>query len=278
MAKQLIIFALLCSSVCASNFTVTGVSNPAEVSQWADQIASKQSQEWFGKPFPMLNSPIRIDIAQIPGQGSSGVTTGSLESSGRIHDLSISLQGDLQNIADRALPHEIMHVVFLVHYESTLGKQADKWLSEGVATLLENNWLEHKRLLENALRQGRGIPVRWILETDEYHADQNLQYWQSASIVQFLLHHDTFNRLLNFGRDTQLMSMSSALKVHYGYDDINEFAKEWNNWVALGSPSPRARLGNGCVMRFIKRWVSCIKGQPRYPQVTTLTSYSVGGT
>lgn len=200
----------------------------------AERLRDELSQQWFGEPCPSWESPCRLVV--VPRQGAgSGVTTAMY---GRGVSFNMTVEGEPGDMLANSLRHEVFHAVIASHLKTHL----PRWLDEGAAMQCEG-LTERDRYRQGVvkiLREGRGIPFSTMIHLRNYPADRMPIYYQGASVVEFLLHHDGRGRLMDFARaGARSNNWPAAVRDHYGFDTLSAWQDSWLSWVKLGAPGPR---------------------------------------
>jgi len=199
-----------------------------QVAAAAEQQLKEQALAWLGKELPPLKQTIHIQITT--GETPVGLTLLDY-SRGDVHVRRMELEGPLDRIMKRVLPHEITHVVLSKHFRRPL----PRWVDEGAAVLSEDAD-EHNLLRRhfNKLVQKKSlIPLRTLLSLRDYPREVEAFYAQSWLLTRFLVELKDRATLLRFVKHGAEKDWDSAVKTHYGYRNVAELEAAWWMWEGV---------------------------------------------
>jgi hypothetical protein len=219
------------------NFTVH--ADDPQVARQVAAIAEESRQalarEWLGEALPRWQAPCVVRV-RVDESSPGGATSFSFHRT-TVVDLSIAVNGPLEQILESVVPHEVSHTVFASRFCHPL----PRWADEGAATLCEAEAEQHRQKLrvKQLLRNRRQMPLRRLLEMIDYPpggTDVFTLYAQGFSITDFLVQTGGKDRFIVFLKDARQRSWDEALKRIYGFKNVESFEREWNEWVAADSP------------------------------------------
>jgi hypothetical protein len=119
-----------------------------------------------------------------------------------------------------------------------------RWIDEGVAVLTEpaEKIQQHRANLAKALQSYKLIPIRELLEMDNYPPPAQIPtfYGQSVALVDFLTKQKGPVVLMQFARDALHSGYESALRKHYGYASIAELQDRFTAYVLADANGAQA--------------------------------------
>jgi hypothetical protein len=201
----------------------------------AERTRTRQLRKWFGMEEVRWSEVCQVYL--YPSSAAYAEATGvPAESPGhtevqmageRVLLRRINLHGDIDDLAEAVLPHEVTHAVLAGRF----GDHAvPRWVDEGLAILAEPR--ERVRRHLSYLEQRRGDLGLYELGTMMRLADyptpssRGIFYAQSVSVVAFLSAHkgpQTFTRFVNKGLRS---GYERALKEEYGWT-LEELEQRW---------------------------------------------------
>ena len=198
-----------------------------------DVFGMKQSARWQPTCRVVLHAT-RQSYFNAVAQGASqtiGTSTISL-SGGRVTQRRIDLLAVNPQQGLAALPHELVHVLFVDAFPTTA---PPKWAEEGLALSMDpaDKRARHAHDLEVALAAGTTLPIRRILADTEYPSASHRAafYAQSLSLVEFLTKLDSPKEFVQFVMLSTDLGHESALKTVYHLDG-RELERRWQRQVA----------------------------------------------
>lgn len=224
------------------NFVVTAptadiarqVGNAAEV--YRKEIA----MDWLGQELLpwFAPCPIKVKVGQI---GAGGQTTFSFHPSQKgpdeVSGWDMQIQGSLERILDSVLPHEISHTIFACYFRRPL----PRWADEGAATLIEHESERRRQVLtvKQVLGTRRRIPFNTLFSLKEYPRDMQdvmTLYAEGYTLADLLVQQGGKARYLKFLNDAHQRGWEKAVQTNYGYRNVDELEKRWNDWIVAGTP------------------------------------------
>lgn len=147
-------------------------------------------------------------------------------------------------LAEQRIPHEMMHVLLYQDYPRGY-KYLPRWLTEGLASLVERNSNPDYRIsLSEAARDQKLIPMQAICQDfPQDTASSLLAYAQSQSFVQYL-----FNTYGASGLQNLITAYSNGLDCQNGAlqglgRDLNRLESDWQR-SGLGQPGSQGAIQN----------------------------------
>jgi hypothetical protein len=240
-----LLFALLGlpGTASAANFSTTNfvVSAPDEqlarrFGEMAEFYRREKAMEWLGQEMPAWprRCPLRVEIN---GSGAGGATTFNFGTdAGRsvVTERKMEIRGDVKQLLNSVLPHEITHTVLAEHF----GRPVPRWADEGGSVLSENDEerYSHDIRCRDLLNGGRGIRLRVLFRMTEYPRDMIVLYAQGYSITAYLVERgggglDGRQKLLRFlgegmNGNTPAAWDGAAQRV-YGAESIDTLETKW---------------------------------------------------
>jgi len=231
-----------------ANFTVNApcAESAQQFAEVAEQYRKDLAILWLGKTLPDWSARCSIKIHVGSDLGAGGKTSFIFEN-GEVFGWEMEIQGSHERILDSVLPHEITHMILASHFRQPL----PRWLDEGMATSVEHysEQENYRRMLRYFLRSSvqRCFPLNRLVAMKDYPADVMPFYAQGFSLVEYLLEYgrqfDDYEhrRLVRFaGSGMQNGDWQSALKEHYGIQNLGELQTSWVRWVGSDSQSLQA--------------------------------------
>jgi hypothetical protein len=199
-----------------------------QVAEAAEHQLKEQALTWLGKELPPLKQTIHIQITG--GEAPVGLTLFDF-SRGDVHVRRMELEGPLDRIMKRVLPHEITHVVLNKHFR----RPFPRWADEGAAVLSEDadEHNLHRRRFNKLVQKKSLIPLRTLLPLREYPREIEAFYTQSLLLTRFLVELRDRATLLRFVKHGAEKDWDSAAKTHYGYRDVAELESAWWMWEGV---------------------------------------------
>lgn len=209
-----------------------------EMSESAERWRKELAIHWLGQEIPAWGSRCPLHINAQPNLGAGGETRFTL-SGGAVGNWMMSVQGTRERILDSVLPHEITHTIFASYFAAT-NKHVPRWADEGACTTVEHEseQSKHKYMLNQFLREGRGISFNRLFSLKDYPSDILPLYAQGHAVVEFLLAQGGPRKFVQFieagMRDNQ---WEAAVRSSYGYESLGDLKLKWNQWVVDGRGS-----------------------------------------
>jgi hypothetical protein len=189
---------------------------------------------WLGEELPNWSRPCPVTIKVGANLGAGGATTFTFDR-GEVFGWSMSIQGSAQRVLDSVLPHEITHMIFASHFRRPLPRWADEGGATSVEHMSERN--KQRQMLDQFLRNGRGIAFNKMFAMTEYPSDILPLYAQGYSTAEFLIQSGGRRRYIKFlDEGLQGGNWAAALQKNYGLGSLGELQQTWLAWVKQGSP------------------------------------------
>lgn len=223
------------------NFTVTAESPEVakQVGDAAEVYRRELAVDWLGRELPPWFAPCPVYV-KVGTIGAGGATTFSFQpqagAPAEVGSWDMKIQGSLERILDSVLPHEICHTIFACYFRRPL----PRWADEGAATLIEHESERRRQVdtVSQVIRTARRIPLRKLFSLKEYPTDMRdvmTLYAEGYSLAELLVQQGGKARYLAFLNDANESGWDKAVKAHYGYRDVDELEKRWQEWVQAGS-------------------------------------------
>ena len=150
----------------SANFAVTAPT--AELAKkfgdMADFYRREKAIQWLGKEMPPWSRkcPLRVDITMDSAGGATTFTFGSDGGRSVVTSQSMEIKGNVKQLLNSVLPHEITHTVLAQHF----GRPVPRWADEGGSVLSENDEerYSHDVRCRELLNGGRGIQLRVLFK------------------------------------------------------------------------------------------------------------------
>lgn len=165
--------------------------------------------------------------ATSPGHSRIETDPTSFRVIGRRIDLHTESLGFLEAV----LPHETTHVVLAGNFGP---HQVPRWADEGIAVLTEplEKIEQHRRNLLRSQREGLLLPVRDLMQMQNYPAPRQIGafYAESVMLVEFLAGQRGPAAFAEFVRDGLKDGYEPALQKNYGWT-FADLQARWNEQV-----------------------------------------------
>ena len=238
-----------------ANFSVTAPT--AELAKkfgdQAEYYRREKAVEWLGKEMPQWSRrcPLRVDVTMDAAGGATTFTFGSDGGRSMVTSQSMEIKGNVKQLLNSVLPHEITHTVLAQHF----GRPVPRWADEGGSVLSENDEerFSHDVRCRELLNGGRGIQLRVLFKMTEYPRDMIVLYAQGYSVTAYLVERGGGGqagraKLLRFlgagmsGNTNE--TWDNAARQVYGIESVDAMQVAWLD--ALRTPPSRvAARGNG---------------------------------
>ena len=163
----------------------------------------------------------------------------------------MDLSGDLEDVIDNLLPHEMTHLLMAEHFQ----RRIPTWVDEGMAVIAEST--ENQRMADrrcrSALEQGRCFRLAALFDQEDPSLTGD-KWVQAHSVVRFLLsrkspvkgfrvqaedpqhrtHYELAARegaLLFFIRKGMEDGWDKAAKEYYGVENVAALEMAWIEWM-----------------------------------------------
>jgi hypothetical protein len=149
----------------------------------------------------------------------------------------MQIQGSLERILDSVLPHEVSHTIFACYFRRPL----PRWADEGAATLIEHESERRRQVMtvKQVLGTRRRIPFNTLFSLKEYPRDMQdvmTLYAEGYTLADLLVQQGGKARYLKFLNDAHQRGWEKAVQTNYGYRNVDELEKRWNDWIVAGTP------------------------------------------
>ena len=231
------------ATASAASYTTTNFVVDAPDEQLAKRFGDQAEDfrrlkaiDWLGQEMPPWPRRCPL-IVQINGGGAGGATTFTFGGEGgrsSVTSRRMEIRGDVRQLLNSVLPHEITHTVLAEHF----GRPVPRWADEGGSVLSENDEerFSHDVRCRELLNAGRGIRLKGLFRMTEYPRDMIVLYAQGYSITSYLVEkgggdRDGRQKLLRFlgegmnGNTDQAWNVA-AQRV-YGFDSVDLLEEAW---------------------------------------------------
>ena len=227
---------VIAAEFSTTNFLVEADSARAarNVGRRAEELRTELAQAWLGGVLADWSEPCRVFV-HADAERLSGDTT-YLIGRTRITRWRMELNGPLDRIVETLLPHEIVHTILASHFKAAI----PRWADEGAALMAEDP-LEQRRLWlleEQLLKSDDQPPLDDLLCAAEYPVERDQVrtfYVRGASLTAFLVSAGR-TRFLEFLSAGMQDGWDSAVRVHYGFADVDELEAAWLEWLRADRP------------------------------------------
>jgi hypothetical protein len=208
------------------------------IGEAAERLRKKQARLWLGKELPRWakRCPIKVTITL---QGSGGATSFAFDQ-GKILSQDMRVEGSLDRILASVLPHEIAHTIFAWHFLVPV----PRWADEGGAILAEDA-VEHARQEKFARKilanSERAIPLSRLFALKHYPSDVMVLYAQGWSVARFLVERKDRKTFLAFVKEGMNSDWDKAVRIHYGYANVNKLEAAWLQAVRAARVADRRK-------------------------------------
>jgi hypothetical protein len=203
----------------------------------AERFRRDLAIEWLGEEMPRWGDrcPITVEVGSRLGAG--GATTFVFDH-GEVFGWRMTIQGSHERVLDSVLPHEITHMILASYFRQPLPRWADEGASTSVEHISERT--RHRKMLQEFLREDRGIPFNVMFAMKEYPSDIMPLYAQGYSLSEYLIQQGGKRKFLAF-LDSGLQGerWGEAVSHHYGSANLGVLQNAWLGWVSQGCPPIR---------------------------------------
>ena len=213
------------------NFVVTAPTKELAKTfgEQAEVYRREKAMDWLGFEMPRWSTRCPLDV-QITMNGTGGATTFTFTtSSGRssVSSQEMKIFGEMNQLLNSVLPHEITHTVFAQHF----GQAVPRWADEGGSVLSENDEerYSHDVRCRELLNRGKGISLRALFPMNDYPHDMITLYAQGYSVSQYLIDRDGKKKFLEFvrvGMKNGNRNWEDAVQM-YGYKSTDDLQVAW---------------------------------------------------
>jgi hypothetical protein len=216
-----------------------------EMSQAAEQWRRDLAIHWLGREMPPWSARCPLHVTAAPNLGAGGETRFTL-GGGAVGNWMMSVQGSRERILDSVLPHEITHTIFASHF-APMNKHVPRWADEGACTTVEHEseQAKHKVMLQQFLREGRGLTFNRMFSLKDYPRDILPLYAQGHAVVEFLIAQGGPRQFVKFLEAGMASGQwETAIQQTYGYETLGELKVKWNEWLVDGRGSVDQYVAN----------------------------------
>ncbi len=200
--------------------------------KYAELYRKEKALDWLGEEMPNWKKRCPLVIEITPGR-TGGATTFTFNKRGGVTSQDMKIFGDVKQLLESVLPHEVTHTVFAHHF----GRPVPRWADEGGSVLSENDSerLEHDIKCREFLNAKRGIPLKHLFPMKDYPKDTIVLYAQGFSVSHYLIELgggglDGRQKFLNFletGMANDSRNWESAIQKHYDVDGLDDLQANW---------------------------------------------------
>lgn len=211
-----------------------------EFGRAAEAFRKDLAVEWLGRELPPWREPCPITATVGPQVGAGGATSFMFDRDANgqptVFGWKMNVQGSRERILDSVLPHEVTHTIFATHFRRPL----PRWADEGGSTTVEHMSERSKQhaMLITFLKTSRGIPFDQMFALREYPRDIMPLYAQGYATARFLISQGgkrEFVKFIESGFERE--DWPSAIKKHYGYENLASLQNAWLGWIREGGPN-----------------------------------------
>lgn len=219
------------ATVKTRNFIVKTASqdDAEEFARLAEYYRKQKAIEWLGREMPPWSQPCEL-VVQITRDGAGGATTFDFDGNEPVQ--SMQIEGNREKLKNSVLPHEVTHTVFAWYFR----RPVPRWADEGGSVLSENaeEWNLHDKLCRQYLNSGKAIQLSALFSFKEYPNDRMALYAQGYSVTRFLVEKSDRAAFLKFVAAGQRNGWDEAVKVHYGYKNVDDLQRDWIEYLKRG--------------------------------------------
>lgn len=233
---------------CTSNFEVHAPDDKlaAQVAKAAEKHRKELAEKWLGKELPAWEErcPIAIRLNEKRTGGATTFTFAAKDPA--VAGMEMSLFGTSKMVLENVLPHEITHSVIA----TAIGKPVPRWVDEGIGVLAESTdeQAAHDQKCHEFLAAGRGYRLKYLFDAKDYPRDVIVLFAQGHSVCRFLLTRKLRMKegsmspekgLVKFTTLGMEVGWDEAMRVVYGFENVNELEEAWLAWLHM----PESVLG-----------------------------------
>jgi hypothetical protein len=192
--------------------------------QWAEYWRKQKAIQWLGREMPRWGRPCPLTV-KVTYSGSGGATSFGFDN-GQILSIDMKIEGKVDRLVASVLPHEVTHTVLAYYFRVPV----PRWADEGGAVLSEDDTERnrHDGLVRNILATpGRAIPLGRLFQLTTYPNDVMVLYAEGYSVTNFLVGKSNRSAFLKFVHDGMTRGWDQAVRVHYGYQSVNDLEAAW---------------------------------------------------
>lgn len=236
-----------------TNFVVrsyVGGPHARDVARHCEQICShlkstvfhlKSGARWNPKCLVVLHASKSSYLAAVGRNGAQTIGSSTISlSGGRVTQRRIDLLAINVDQGLAALPHELVHVLFVDVFPTRV---PPKWAEEGLALVMDSaeKQSRHRRDLDDAVRAHSTLPVSRLLADENYPslAQRAAFYGQSLSLVEYLMQQAPPADFVRFVKLSVERGADRALVEVY-HSSAVELERDWRIFVT-STPLTAAR-------------------------------------
>jgi hypothetical protein len=234
---------------CArTNFVVrsfVGGPHAGDVAKHCDEVCTRLGKEVFGlassprwtpKCSIVLHSTKASYLAAVGRNGAQTIGSSTISlSGGRVTQRRIDLLAVDVDKGLAALPHELVHVLFVDAFPTRV---PPKWAEEGLALVMDSaeKQTRHRRDLDAAFRSRSTLPISRLLADENYPtlAQRAAFYGQSLSLVEYLMRQATPADFVRFVKLSVVRGADRALADVYQLN-ARELERDWRLYATSTS-------------------------------------------
>lgn len=179
-----------------------------------------------------------VDWGSFPvvfGSTPAGIAGYCRSDSDEVREIRIGVGYD--NSLGAALDHELTHA-YVVY---KIGSGSNLFWNEGTAQNAEYASRErYRKTIYRRMKADDVSPIRDLIERDGYDTRFRL-YNQSFSVVDFLIARGGSQWFIAFFEESERSGVDEALKLYYGYADVEALENDWKRYVRQGQDRSKAR-------------------------------------
>jgi len=231
-----------------TNFLVrsfVGGPQAGDVAGHCEKVCTRLGKEVFGradaprwtpKCSVVLHSTRASYLAAVGSNGAQTIGSSTISlSGGRVTQRRIDLLAVDVGKGLAALPHELVHVLFVDAFPTRV---PPKWAEEGLALVMDpaEKQARHRRDLEAAFRSRSALPVSRLLADENYPslAQRAAFYGQSLSLVEYLMRQATPADFVRFVKLSVERGTDRALADVYRLDP-GTLERDWRLYATSTS-------------------------------------------
>jgi hypothetical protein len=231
-----------------TNFVVrsfVGGPHAGDVARHCEEVCTRLGTEVFGlasaprwtpKCSIVLHSTKTSYLAAVGGNGAQTIGSSTISlSGGRVTQRRIDLLAVDVDKGLAALPHELVHVLFVDAFPTRL---PPKWAEEGLALVMDpaDKQARHRRDLDAAFRSRSTLPISRLLADENYPtlSQRAAFYGQSLSLVEYLMRQATPADFVRFVQLSVERGADRALADVYQLN-ARELERDWRLYATSTS-------------------------------------------
>jgi len=198
----------------------------------AEKFRVEKANEWLGREMPRWSKRCPL-VVEITIGRTGGATTFTFGRNGGVLSQEMKIFGDVPQLLNSVLPHEVTHTVLAHHFKQAV----PRWADEGGSVLSENakERRDHDIKCREFLNAGRAIVLRQLLPMKEYPRDMIVLYAQGYSVCSYLIDlgggglkgRTKFLDFLGDGMEGGGRGWEKAVRSHYGFNGIDDLEARW---------------------------------------------------